>query len=168
MFVVPIAGDRVRTKDNGDPKTVSSFSSLKDEPAVYLKPGSSRERYLYFSEIVEINGVHVEYDATSKIFDALGPLKRRYNLPQPKDTVTVKLNSAPFKRETEEIEVIALKLHNKREGITRGLLTCAERSCFTIPEILDVKRRSWTESFSAAGFKRYYRDYMPYNLKVDR
>lgn len=165
MFVVPVPKDKIRTKDDGDPKTVSSFSSLKNEPAVYLLPGTSRERYVYFSDIVEINGVRVEYDGDSKTFNALGPLKRKYNLPQPKDTVTVKLSDAPFKKDRDEIEITSIKLHNKREGITRGLLVCSDKSCFSLNEVLNVKRRSWTESFNAEGFKKYYRDYLPYNLK---
>jgi hypothetical protein len=165
MFVVPVKGDKIRTKDDGDPRTVSSFSSLKNEPAVYLLPSTSQDRYIYFSDIVEINGVRVEWDSTSKTFNALGPLKRKYNLPQPKDTITVKLTDAPFKKETEEIEVESLKLHNKREGITRGLLACSSKACYSLHEILDIKRRSWSETFNAKGFQKFYFDYLPYNLK---
>lgn len=165
MFVIPVAKDKILTKDDSTPKVVSSFSSLKDEPAVYLTEGVSRDRYVYFSDIVEINGVRVEYDSSSKTFNALGPLKRKYNIPQPKDTITVKLTDAPFKKETEEIEVKSIKLHNKREGITRGLLACSDKSCFSLNEILDIKRRNWTEIFNQEGFKKYYIDYLPYNLK---
>lgn len=165
MFVVPVAGDKVRTKDDSSPRVVSSFTSLKDEPAVYLVPETSRERYIYFSDIVEINGVRVEYDSDSKTFDALGPLRRKYNLPQPGDTIKVKLIDVPFKDEVEEIVVDSLKLHNKKHGTTRGLLTCGKKSCFSLNDILDIDRKSWTEKFDRERFKKYYGDYLPTGLK---
>jgi hypothetical protein len=94
MLIVPVKGDRIRTKDDSQYHRVSSFSSLKDEPAVYIKPAGT-DPFVYFSDIVEINGVRVEYDSSSKVFNALGPLKRKYNIPQPKDSIFVKLLSAP-------------------------------------------------------------------------
>lgn len=165
MFIVPVAKDKIRTKDDSEPRVVSSFTSLKNEPAVYLQPSSSRDKYVYFSDIVEVNGVRVEYDAASKVFNALGPLKRWYNIPQPGDVITVKMSDADFKKETEEIEVESVKLHNKKEGIARGLLVCGEKSCFSLNEILNIKRKSWTETFSYSNFKKYYLDYCPYALK---
>lgn len=165
MFVVPVKGDKVQTKDDSTPRVVSSFSSLKDEPAVYLKPGTSQDRYIYFSDIVVINGVRVEYENSSKVFNALGPLKRKYNIPQPKDTITVKLIETAFKEEKQDIEVKSIKLHNKREGIGRGLLACGDKSCFSMDQIINIDRRSWTENFNAEGFKRYYFDYLPFNMK---
>lgn len=165
MFVLPVSGDKVTTKDDSTPQVVSSFTSLKDEPAVYMKPGTSQDKYIYFSDIAEINGVRVEYDSDSKTFNALGPLKRKYNIPQPKDTITVKLIETSFKDENQEVEVQSVKLHNKREGIGRGLLACGDKSCFSLDQIIDIKRRSWTERFNAERFKKYYFDYLPYNLK---
>lgn len=168
MFVVPVKGDKIKTKDDSNPRVVSSYTSLKDEPAVYLTPESSQDRYLYFSDIVEINGVAVEYDSGSKCFNALGPLKRKFNIPQPGDTITVKLIDVNFKDETEEIDVAKIKLHSKKYGTGRGLLACGEKSCFTLAEILDLKRKSWTEKFNAEKFQKYYFDYMPLAIKIKK
>lgn len=166
MFVVPVKGDKIKTKDDSNPRVVSSFTSLKDEPAVYLVQSTSQDRYLYFSDLTEINGVTVEYDSTSKTFNALGPLKRKYNIPQPGDTITVKLMDVNFKDETEEIDVESIKLHSKKYGIGRGLLVCGQKSCFSLNEILNLKRKSWTEKFDPKKFQKYYFDYLPYGLKT--
>lgn len=164
MFVVPVSGDRVKTKDSGDIRKVSSFSSLKDEPAVYVKPGGS-DNYVYFSDIVEINGVSVEYDIDSKVFNALGPLRRRYNLPQPKDTIKVKLIEVTFKDEFEELDVTGLRLHSKKYGAGRGLLVITKEGEFSIGEVKDVIHRDFKEKFNEDRFKRYYFDYMPTGMK---
>ena len=166
MFVVPIHNDKIRTTDDSDVRVVSSYTSLKNEPAVYVTAGSSRERYIYFSDIVEINGVKVEYESSSKIFSALGPLKRKYNIPQPKDTVVVKLLDVPFKEETEEVEVTAIRLHSKKHGVSNGLLIIGAKSAFPLNEIIDLKRKEGFEKFDADRFKKYYRDYYPYNVKA--
>lgn len=167
MFVVPVHGDKIITKDSSEIAVVSSFTSLKDEPAVYLVPSTSSEKYVYFSDVVEINGVRVEYDSGSKTFNALGPLKRRFNIPQPKDTIVVKLKEIDYgKPETEEIEVKSIKLHSKKYGIGRGLLACGQESCFALSDILDIKRKGWTEKFDSARFLKYYIDYGPLGVKV--
>jgi len=164
MLIVPVSGDRVRTKDSGDIRVVSSFSALKDEPAVYVKPGGGNN-YVYFSDIVEINGVSVEYAPDSKVFNALGPMKRRFNLPQPKDTIKVKLIDVPYKDELEELEVTGLRLHSKKYGIGRGLLVITKEGEFTLNDLQDVVHKGWSEPFNEARFKRYYFDYLPIGLK---
>lgn len=166
MFVVPVKGDKIKTKDDSAPRVVSSYTSLKDEPAVYLTAGSSTDRYVYFSDIIEINGVAVEYDSPSKTFNALGPLKRKYNIPQPGDTIKIKLMDVHFKDETEEIDVDSIKLHSKKHGESRGLLICGEQSCFTLSDILDLTRKSWTETFNSKKFQKYYFDYMPLGITI--
>lgn len=166
MFVVPVKNDKIKTKDDSNPRVVSSYTSLKDEPAVYLTADSSQDRYLYFSDIIEINGVAVEYDSTSKTFNALGPLKRKYNIPQPGDTITIKLQDVNYKDETEEIELDSVKLHNKKHGTGRGLLVCGSKSCFALTDILNLKRKSWTETFNASKFQKYYFDYLPMNIRI--
>jgi hypothetical protein len=167
MLVVPVAGDKIATKDNSDPAVVSSFTSLKDEPAVYLQQSTSRERYVYFSDIVEINGVRVEYVPESKVFNALGLLKRRFNIPQPDDTMSVKLKIIDYNNDdNEKITVKSVKLHSKKYGIGRGLLACGQESCFTINDILDIERDGWTEKFDAEKFRKYYIDYGPLGVKI--
>lgn len=165
MLVVPIKGDKIITKDDSKPAIVSSYTNLKDEPAVYLQAGSSRERFVYFSDIVEINGVRVEYVTDSKVFDSLGPLKRRFNIPQPKDTIKVKLIEADYKEDVEAIEVTSIKLQNKKHGISRGLLACGKESCFTLVDIIDIERKVGSEHFDADRFQKYYIDYAPIRTK---
>ena len=101
MLVVPIKGDKIKTADNSDIRIVSTYTSLKDQPAVYLEKSTSADVYVYFSDIVEINGVRVEYEGGSKLFSALGPLKRKYNLPQPKDMIKIKLIDDPIVIESQ-------------------------------------------------------------------
>jgi len=164
MFVVPVVNDRIRTKDSGDILKVSSFSSLKDEPAVYVKPAGN-EPYIYFSDIVEINGVKVEYVPDSKIFDALGPIKRRFNLPQPKDTIKVKLQEVSYKDEYEELTVTSLRLHSKKYGAGRGLLVITKEGEFSLDDLYNIERNGWNEQFNAERFKKYYFDYLSVNVK---
>lgn len=164
MFVVPISGDRIKTKDSGEIRKVSSFSSLKDEPAVYVSGGGS-DNYVYFSDIVEINGVTVEYNTDSKVFDALGPLKRRFNLPQPKDTIKVKLIDVSYRDVLEELEVTSLRLHSKKYGPGRGLLIITKVGEFSISDIKDVVHHGWKEQFNPERFQKYYFDYQSVGLK---
>ena len=164
MLVVPVKGDKIRTKDDGTARRVSSFTSLKDEPAVYIQPAGN-DPYVYFSDIVEINGVRVEYVSDSKVFDALGPLKRKFNIPQPKDKIGVKLVDVPYKNEVEEIVVTGLRLHSKKHGENRGLLTVCKDGVFNLGDIISIERSNWTERFDREKFKAYYFDYLPVGLK---
>jgi hypothetical protein len=160
-LVLPVKGDKILTKDDSAPAIVSSFTNLKDEPAVYLMAGSSREKFIFFSDIVEINGVRVEYQTDSKIFDSLGPLKRKFNIPQPKDIIKVKLIEADYRDDVEEIPVASIKLQSKKHGISRGLLICGTESCFSITDIIGVERKEGSEKFDADKFQHYYLDYCP-------
>lgn len=161
---MPVSGDRIKTKDSGDARKVSSFTVFKDEPAVYVKPSGS-ENYVYFSDVVEINGVAVEYDVDSKVFNALGPLRRRFNLPQPKDTVKVKLKDVSYDDELEELMVTGLRLHSKKYGADRGLLVITKEGEFSISDLKDVIHRDFNERFDETRFKHYYLDYLPTGMK---
>jgi hypothetical protein len=164
MFVVPVSGDKITTKDSGDARTVSSFSSLKDEPAVYLRLSGSNN-YVYFSDIITINGVDVEYDTNSKVFNALGPLRRKFNLPQTKDTIKVKFKDISYDDEQEELEVTGLRLHSKRYGAGRGLLVITKEGEFALSELRDIIHRDFKERFDEARFKKYYFDYLSVGMK---
>jgi hypothetical protein len=164
MFVVPVAGDRIKTKDSGDIRQVSSFSSLKDEPAVYVKPPGT-DKYIYFSDIVEINNVSVEYDVNSKVFNALGPLRRKFNLPQTKDTIKVKLKDVSYDDTLEELIVTGLRLHSKTYGAGRGMLVITKEGEFSLADLKDVIHRDFDERFDEGRFRRYYSDYLPTGLK---
>ena len=161
MLVVPVKGDKIVTKDSSTPVVVSSYTNLKDEPAVYLVAGSSKENFVFFSDIVEINGVRVEYKSDSKVFDALGPMKRKFNLPQPKDTIKVKLQDVDYKDDAEEIPVTSLRLQSRKHGVSRGLLAVGQDSGFTLTDIIDITRKNGSEKFDAKRFQRYYFDYCP-------
>lgn len=166
MFVIPVAGDKIKTKDDSSDRVVSSYTSFKDEPAVYVRSsGGSGSSYVYFSDVTQINGVKVEYNSSSKVFNALGPLRRKYNIPQPKDEIIVKLISSKVNDEQQTLPVTSIKLHSKRYGETKGLLVCSTESCFTLNDILGVKRKNWTEKFDADGFQKYYFDYLPTGFK---
>ena len=164
MFVVPVKGDKIRTKDDGSYKRVSSFSSLKDEPAVYVQPAGNSP-YVYFSDIVEINGVRVVYNSESKIFEALGPMKRKFNLPQPKDVIEVKLIEVPFKDETEKFTVTGIKLNSKKHTVGQGILVKCKEGQFSLSDIISIERTNWTERFDREQFKKLYFDYLPINIK---
>jgi hypothetical protein len=164
MLVIPVEGDKIRTKDDGNYYRISSFSSLKDEPAVYIKPAGNTP-YIYFSDIVEINGVRVEYSTDSKVFDALGPLRRKYNLPQPKDKIKVKVIDVPYKDETEEYVVTGLRLHSKKYGEGRGLLVICKEGQFTLSDLISIERSTWTEKFDRDKFSKYYFDYLPTGMR---
>lgn len=164
MFVVPVKGDKIRTKDDGTYKRVSSFSSLKDEPAVYVQPAGNSP-YVYFSDIVEINGVRVVYNSESKIFEALGPMKRKFNLPQPKDVIEVKLIEVPFKDETEKFTVTGIKLNSKKHTVGQGILVKCKEGQFSLSDLISIERTNWTERFDREQFKKLYFDYLPINIK---
>jgi hypothetical protein len=162
MLVVPLKGDKICTLDDSDPKVVTSYTSLKDEPAVYVSTSTSKEPYIYFADIAEINGVKVEFKKDSKVFETLGPLRRKLNLPQPGDKVKINLIDVPFKKEDESFTVESLKLHSKKYGIARGLLVCSEESSFPLSELLDIEREEGNEPFNAKRFQKLYLDYLPY------
>jgi len=166
VIVIPVRGDKIKTSDSSDLRIVTSYTSLKDQPAVYLEKSSSTDAYVYFSDIVEINGVRVEYETGSKAFSSLGPLKRKFNLPQPKDTIKIKLIDTAFKQEVEEIEVEGLKLHNKTVGATRGLLVTSKEANYSLSEIIDISRKDGFEKFDRDRFCAYYIDYLPMNAKI--
>jgi hypothetical protein len=166
MLVVPLRGDKICTVDDSEPKTVTSYTSLKDEPAVYVSAGSSKEPFIYFADIVEINGVKVEFQKDSKVFSALGPLRRKFNLPQPGDEVKINLVDVPFKKEDQSFKVASIKLHSKKYGVARGLLICNDDSCFPLNEVLAIDRESGNEPFDPNKLQKYYLDYLPYRAKT--
>jgi len=165
MLVAPVAGDRVKVLSSPDLLRVSSYTSLKSEPAVYLRqPLEDGSKAVYFSDIVEINGTPVEYDSDSKLLKALGPLKRKFNLPQPRDKVATKLIDTAFKQETVKLEVKDLRLHSRKEP-SKALLVVTKDSSFPLSELIDIEREIGFEKFKREAFLQYYIDYLPMNFK---
>lgn len=165
MLVVPVRGDRVLTRDYADPLTVSSYTNLKSAPSLYVRGADVKNTTVELADILELNGVKVMYHRDSKVLEALGPLRRRYNLPQPGDRIVIKLVNLPTdaKEVTEEVEVKSLRLHDQAKGLSRGLLACSPDACYTLKEIIDVKRKVGSEPFDQKSFQRYYLDYLPYS-----
>ena len=165
MLVAPVAGDRIKVLSSPDSLRVSSYTSLKSEPAVYLRePLQDGSRAVYFSDIVEINGTAVEYESDSKLLKALGPLKRKFNLPQEGDEIIIKLIDTAFKQEKVKLKVTGLRLHSRKEP-SKALLVVTEDSSFPLTEILDIERSVGFERFKRESFLQFYLDYLPYNTK---
>ena len=166
MLVAPVAGDKIKVLSSPDILRVSSYTSLKSEPAVYLRePLEDGSRAVYFSDIVEINGTPVEYDSASKLLKALGPIKRKFNLPQPRDKVVTKLIDTAFKQEEVKLEVKDLRLHSRKEP-SKALLVVTKDSSFPLTDIINIEREVGFEKFKRETFLQYYMDYLPYNVKL--
>jgi hypothetical protein len=160
MFVVPLKGDKIETKE-GVTFTVLSYTNYREKgPAVYVEhtvgvPSDA----VYFFDIIKINGKTVDFVGASKIFKTPGELKRRYQLPQPGDTVTFK-----GKEGNSLITVSALKLH-KRDDLAKGLLIVGnekdsdEKSFVRLGQIIDLERDIGNDMFSRDRFLSYYDDY---------
>jgi len=165
MFIVPLPGDKIRILSQPDLLKVKAYTSLKSEPAVYLTdvlPDGSRAVYL--SDIIELNGVKVEYDSSSKLLEPLGLVKRKFNLPQIGDTITTSLIDTDFKKEQVKLEVTKLKLHD-RHNPSRSLDVICGKTTVSLNDILNIDRAHGFESFDQKNFTKLYLDYLPYTTK---
>lgn len=160
MLVVPLKGDKIETKD-GVSFNVLSYTNYRDKgPAVYVEHTPSvPSDAVYFFDIAKINGKSVEYMSGPKIFRSLGPLKRKWQLPQPNDTVTWRGQGGPA-----DARVKTYKLH-KRGELSKGLIIVAEdtdaqeKVFIRLDQIIDVKRDIGNDLFSRDKFLAYYSDY---------
>jgi len=160
MLIVPLKGDKIETKD-GVVFNVLSYTNYRDRgPAVYVEhtPAVPSDA-VYFFDIAKINGKSVEFMAGPKIFRSLGPLKRKWQLPQPNDTVTWRSPSG-----AADAVVKTYKLH-KRGELSKGLIIVAddtdaqEKVFIRLDQIIDVKRDIGNDLFSRDKFLAYYSDY---------
>ena len=160
MQIVPLKGDEIETKD-GVRFKVLSYTNYRDKgPAVYVEhtPAVPSDA-VYFFDIAKINGKPVEYQAGPKVFRSLGQIKRRYQLPQPSDVITVRGPNG-----ATDLTVRGLKLHKKGE-LAKGLLVIGEdkdtqeRQIVRLGQILDLKRDIGNDLFSRDKFLNYYADY---------
>ena len=162
MFVVPLKGDKIETKD-GIEFTVLSFSNYRDKgPAVYVEHTPSvPSDAVYFFDINKINDKIVEYIPGAKVFRAAGELKRKYQLPQVNDVVTYR-----GKEGTVSMTVSALKLHKKGE-LAKGMFIVGTKEddeeggkqYIRLDQLIDVKRDIGNDMFSRDRFLSYYDDY---------
>lgn len=166
MLVVPIAGDKITVKDSDrKPLTVISYTNYKSKPAVYVDVGFRKPSLaIYFFDIESINGVRVEYVPGQKVFSAYGNIKRKIHLPQPNDLITVvKLNIDVFDNENDKVQVEKLSLHNKTEGLGKGLLIkCDDDKYYRLSEIIDIHRAIGDDFFNKKRFLKIYDDYRGY------
>lgn len=159
MLIVPLKGDKITTSE-GPEFIVTSFTNYKADPAVYVDVPRSQNSIVYFQDIAEINGVKVEYNKASKVFTALGIVKRKYNLPQPKDTITVNKPGNPEDSQDDRAIIKNAKLHSKAIGLSKGLvLIDTDDNVYTLPDVQDIDRAVGAEHFKRDKFLKYYKDY---------
>ena len=163
MLVVPVAGDKSHMLSSPEVLTVKSYTCLKSEPAVYVKELlADGTKSVFISEIININGVRVEYDDSSKLLTALGPLRRKFYLPQPGDKVEFSLIQTSFKQEkiTRTVEKIRFaSKHNVGKENTLEII-CGEAP-LSLRDVLGIQTSSSTAPFDHREFLKYYFDYLP-------
>ena len=160
MLVLPLKNDQIETKD-GVSFQVLSYTNYRDRgPAVYVEhtPAVPSDA-VYFFDIQKINGKTVELLAGPKVFRSLGPLKRKWQLPQPNDTITWQGSGG-----TSDMTVKSLKLH-KRGELSKGLLIVGvdpeteEQVFVRLQQIILITRDIGNDLFSRDRFLTYYGDY---------
>lgn len=167
MLIVPLAGDTITTKE-GETFSVISYTNYKTKgPAVHVKPKVGRANVLvYFFDIEQINGARVEFQTSSKVFEALGHIKRKVQLPQKNDVITISDKTVDGEAEEKQLKVKDLKLHNKSIGLANGLVVIDEDGdVHRLDSINDIKRAIGGDTFSRNRFLRTYKEYLGYTGK---
>ncbi len=161
MLVVPLFKDTIKTKDGLLLKVVEYTNFKEGGPAVYAKKGDDPDLILvYFFDIEEINGTRVEFQKGSKVFNALGKIKRAEHLPQPDDEVVVLDDKISDTDEKQTVEVDTLKLKSKALGINKGMfIKTSEGESYRLKQVLDVKRSIGGSNFNRDNFLKLYKDY---------
>lgn len=160
MYVVPVSGDKIKTKD-GLPFKVLSYSNYKTEgPAVIVdSPGSKITDTVFFQDIAELNGQKVTYAKTGKafkVFETPGAFERKFQLPQPGEFITSNISGV----EPRKYEIQRICLHVKNQLSSGLLLDCLEKDQaqkvqIPLSQISDVDHYL----FSREKFMAYYADY---------
>lgn len=161
MIVVPVAKDTILTKDGSRFKVVEYTNYKEGGPAVYARTSSKDVVLIYFFDIAEINGTKVEYQRSSRTFEALGKIERAQHLPQPDDKITVlSSRSDPENESKDVVEVNSLKLKSKSLGVNKGLhVRDTDGNYYRLKQILDIDRALGGSSFDRSEFLTYYKDY---------
>lgn len=167
MQIVPLPGDTIVTKDGAE-LLVAGYNNFKSKgPAVFCKESEQNSQFItvYFFDIEKINDVRVEFSNSSKIFNALGRVKRKIHLPQPHDFIFVFGKNEGDENDnfndSKKVKVVGYKLHNKKNGISKGLLIEDEdKNVYMLDEVLDLKREIGTTYFERKHFLRIYKDYL--------
>jgi hypothetical protein len=168
MQIIPLPNDTIETKD-GAKLIVAGFNNFKSKgPAVFCKSaeeGSQQFLTVYFFDIDKINDVRVEFSSSSKIFTALGRVKRRIHLPQPHDFIFVfnKEEGASKDKfdDSQKVKVAGYKLHSKKHGVSKGLLIeDVDKNVYMLDEVLDLRREIGSSEFDRKVFLRIYKEYI--------
>lgn len=166
MIVVPLNKDTITTKE-GVNLTVRGYVNYKAKgPAVYAnnEPGSPIV-VVYFFDIAKINDVNVDFISSSKIFNALGKIKREIHLPQPHDYIFVPdsgndLSKDSSLRNAKRVKVQGYKLHSKKHGLSKGLLIeDDEKNVYRLNDIYEIKRDIGNDEFNHKRFVKIYNEY---------
>jgi hypothetical protein len=161
MLIVPLKGDMIKTSDNSRPRRVTSYTSFKSAPAVYLDVPVGEDRIVYFSDIIEINRVKVEYEPNSRLLEAFGPIRRKFNLPQEGDKITVRSADLQSDGKEVKVEVTKLLLQSKKWGVGKGLMVLHNDDHYSLTDIQDIYREVGSEVFDKEKFQHLYFDYLP-------
>lgn len=160
MLVVPIAKDVIETKE-GTKYRVIEYTNYKEAgPAVYAKSAAKEVVLIYFFDIVSINGTKVEFQKSSKVFNALGKVERKQQLPQPDDKVVILSSKIVDDTSKHTVEVASLKLKSKSLGIHKGLFVKdTEGETFRLSQVLDLEPSLGGNSFNRDEFLQIYKEY---------
>lgn len=162
MLVVPLPKDTITTKDGAELEVIAYTNFKSKGPAVYVEHQAGTPAVaVYFFDIEKINGVRVEFNTGSKVFTALGNIKRKIHLPQANDQLVIQ--SSDPEAEPDIIEVKDLKLHSKSIGLGQGLvIRDKDGKIYRLSDIADIKRAVGGESFDKKKFLRLYSEYRGY------
>lgn len=163
-FLVPLFGDEIETSEGGIYNVVSYNNFKSMGPAVYVDAGSQQSPLtIYFVDIVRINGVRVELDNKSKVFVSHGKIKRRQDLPQPGDTITIIKQDTNIDDPDDQVEVKSLKLHSQQDGIGKGLLIVGDDGkAYRLDDIIKLNRAIGSSNFDRKKFLKIYSEYKGY------
>mgnify|MGYP003588707629 FL=1 len=162
MLVVPLPKDTITTKDGAELEVIAYTNFKSKGPAVYVEHQAGTPAVaVYFFDIEKINGVRVEFNTSSKVFTALGNIKRKIHLPQPNDQIIIQ--SADPEAEPDIIEVKDLKLHSKQIGLGHGMvIRDKDGKVFRLADVFDIKRAVGGDSFDKKKFLKLYSEYRGY------
>lgn len=158
MLIVPVKNDRITTVDSTDELVVSSYTNLKSEPSVYVT--GLAESVVPFSSISTINDIKVLYNNSSKVFDSMGLLKRRINIPQPGDTIIVNSLDKNVSEPIETLTIKSIKLHDRAKK-SLGLIINTDEQTYDLSQVIKIIKKNSSFEVDMKLLRKYYFDYFP-------
>lgn len=161
MIVVPLVGDKVETETNISFKVLSYTNYKSEGPAVIVEsPDEKTTETIFFKDIVLLNDQKVKLIKNAdgyNVFEIDGYIKRKFQLPQPKDIISSDTNGI----EQRLYIVNRIRLHIK-DRLSQGVvIDCQEQETeelveITLDKIFDIEHTL----FNRKGFQTYYSDYI--------